>query len=135
MCLYLQLLCSRRSVSLRIYYYLVMFPFVTDSRILKKSRCSLYIILGLVFVWFICIAHVKLNHASTLHLCFFVLFNLGFLAFDFCLFCVVIRFFHPRHNGQWPPTANDFYTIFYPLNYFLILNLEKFLRKSHYFPF
>ena len=22
-----------------------------------------------------------------------------FLAFDFCRFCVVIRFFHPGHNG------------------------------------
>jgi len=22
------------------------------------------------------------------------------LAFDFCQFCVVIRFFHPRHNGS-----------------------------------
>ena len=31
-----------------------------------------------------------------------------FLAFDFCRFCVVIRFFHPRHNGQWPPTLKDF---------------------------
>ena len=31
-----------------------------------------------------------------------------FLAFDFCRFCVVIRFFHPRHNGQWPPTSKDF---------------------------
>ena len=31
-----------------------------------------------------------------------------FLAFDFCLFCVVIRFFHPRHKGQWPPTSKDF---------------------------
>ena len=30
------------------------------------------------------------------------------LAFDFCRFCVVIRFFHPRHNGQWPPTSKDF---------------------------
>ena len=29
-------------------------------------------------------------------------FLCGFLAFDFCRFCVVIRFFHPRHNGQWP---------------------------------
>ena len=27
-----------------------------------------------------------------------------FLAFDFCRFCMVIRLFHPRHNGQWPPT-------------------------------
>ena len=24
----------------------------------------------------------------------------GLLAFDFCRFCVVIRVFHPRHNGQ-----------------------------------
>ena len=32
-----------------------------------------------------------------------------FLAFDFCRFWVVIRFFHPRHNGQWPPPS-DFYT-------------------------
>ena len=48
-----------------------------------------------------------------------------FLAFDFCLFSVVIRFVHPRHNGQWPPTSKDFYTISYPLHYFLILILEK----------
>ena len=25
-----------------------------------------------------------------------------FLEFDFCRFSVVIWFFHPRHNGQWP---------------------------------
>ena len=55
-------------------------------------------------------------------LLFFVF--LFFLAFDFCRFCVVIRFFHPRHNGQWPPTLKDF-TRFYPLHYFLILILEK----------
>ena len=48
-----------------------------------------------------------------------------FLAFDFCRFCVVIRFFHPRHNGQWPPTSKDFYTRSYPLHYFLIIPLEK----------
>ena len=48
-----------------------------------------------------------------------------FLAFDFCRFCVVIRFFHPRHNGQWPPTSKDFYTRSYPLHYFLLLILEK----------
>ena len=30
------------------------------------------------------------------------------LAFEFCRFCLVIRFFHPRHNGQWPPTLKDF---------------------------
>ena len=50
---------------------------------------------------------------------------LFFLAFDFCRFCVVIRFFHPRHNGQWPPTSKDFYTRSYPLHYFLIIILEK----------
>ena len=48
-----------------------------------------------------------------------------FLVFDFCRFCVVIRFFHPRHNDQWPPTSKDFYTRSYPLYYCLILILEK----------
>ena len=48
-----------------------------------------------------------------------------FLVFDFCRFCVVIRFFHPRHNGQWPQTSKDFYIRSYPLHYFLILILEK----------
>ena len=43
----------------------------------------------------------------------------------FCQFCVVIRFFHPRHNGQWPRSSKDFYTRSYPLHYFLILILEK----------
>ena len=51
--------------------------------------------------------------------------QLCFLAFDFCRFCVVIRFFHPRHNGQWALTSKDFYTRYYPLHYFLILFLEK----------
>ena len=30
------------------------------------------------------------------------------LAFDFCRFCVIIRFFHPHHNDQWPTTSKDF---------------------------
>jgi len=30
----------------------------------------------------------------------FFVFVCLFLAFDFCQFCVVIRFFHPQHNGQ-----------------------------------
>ena len=39
----------------------------------------------------------------------FLLFCLFcFLAFDFCRFCVVIHFFHPRHKGQWPPTSKRF---------------------------
>ena len=41
------------------------------------------------------------------------------LAFDFCRFCVVIRFFI---NGQWPPTLKDFYPRFYPLHLFPALD-------------
>ena len=38
---------------------------------------------------------------------------------------MVIRFFHHRHNGQWPPNSKDVYTRYYPLHYFPILILEK----------
>ena len=54
-----------------------------------------------------------------------IFYFLFLLVFDFCRFCVVIRFFHPHHNGQWPPTSKDFYTRSYPSHYFLILILEK----------
>ena len=55
-------------------------------------------------------------------------------CFDFCRFCVVIRFFHPRHNGQWPPTSTskDFYTRSYPLHYFSYLNSWE---RASIFPF
>ena len=39
---------------------------------------------------------------------FFYIFLFLLFYNDFCRFCVVIRFFHPRHNGQWPPTSKDF---------------------------
>jgi len=61
-----------------------------------------------------------------IHLMYYRDFVYNFLknfAFDFCRFCIVIQFFHPRHNGQWPPTSQDFYTRSYPLHYFLILFL------------
>ena len=49
-----------------------------------------------------------------------------FSAFDFCRFCVVFRFFHPRHNGQWPPTLKDFLSQILSITfYFPILILEK----------
>ena len=67
---------------------------------------------------------------QSLCVCVWLLFFL-FLYFDFCRFCVVILFFHPAKNGQWPPTSKDFYTRSYPLQYFLILILEKELG----FPF
>ena len=41
---------------------------------------------------------------------FFYIFLFLFFYNDFCRFCVVIRFFHPRHNSQWPPTSKDFLT-------------------------
>ena len=51
-------------------------------------------------------------------------FTFFFSARLFCRFCVVIRFFHPSYNGQWPRNSKDFYTRSYPLH-FLILILEK----------
>jgi len=52
----------------------------------------------------------------------YVVFFLFFLPFNFCRLCVVIRFYHPRHNGHRPPTSKDFYPRFYPLHLFSYLN-------------
>ena len=52
--------------------------------------------------------------------------------FDFCRFCVVIRFFHPRQNGRWPPTSKDFLSQILSVTFIF---LSKSLRKSQYFPF
>ena len=52
--------------------------------------------------------------------------------FAFCRFCVVIRFFHPRHNGQLSPISKDFLSQILPITYIF---LSEFLRKSQYFPF
>ena len=52
------------------------------------------------------------------------------LAFDFCRFCVVIQFFHPRHNGQWLPTSKDFLSHILSITFIFL-----FQRKSQYFPF
>ena len=40
------------------------------------------------------------NYYLSVMLCVLSDFYLIFLGFDFCRFCVVILFFHPRHNGQ-----------------------------------
>ena len=55
-----------------------------------------------------------------------------FLAFDFCRFCVVIRFFHPRHNVQWPPTSKDFLYQILSITLFSYLNSWK---RASIFPF
>ena len=60
------------------------------------------------------------------HFSYYIYF-LFFLAFDFCRFCVVIQFFHPRHSDQWPPTWKDLLS--------QIIFLSYFLRKRQYFPF
>ena len=75
--------------------------------------------------------HNNNSHQISGCLFLFVCLFFCFLAFDFCRFCMVIHFFHPRHNGQWPPTSKDFYTRCYTLHYFLILILEK----ESVFPF
>ena len=51
-----------------------------------------------------------------------------FLAFDFCQFCMVIRFFHPRHNDLW--LRRIFYPRFYPLHFFPYLNSSERARIS-----
>ena len=57
---------------------------------------------------------------------------LFFLAFDFCRFCVVIRFFIPATTANELRLRMIFYPRFYPLHLFF---LSWFLRKSQYFPF
>ena len=55
-----------------------------------------------------------------------------FLAFDFCRFCVVIWFFHPCHNCQWPRLRRIFYPRCYPLHLFSYLNSWE---RASIFPF
>ena len=55
----------------------------------------------------------------------FIYVIIFFSAFDFCQFCVVIQFFHPRHNGQWRRISKDFYTRFYLLHFSTIIILQK----------
>ena len=55
-----------------------------------------------------------------------------FLAIDFCRFCVVIRVFHPRQNGQWPPTSKDFLFQILSITFFSYLNSWE---RASIFPF
>ena len=56
---------------------------------------------------------------SPLNFFYFFFYNFSVRLLSFC---VVIRFFHPRHNGQWPPTSKDFLSQIYPLQLFSYLN-------------
>ena len=55
-----------------------------------------------------------------------------FLAFNYCRFCVVIWFFHPRHNGQWPPTSKDFLSQILSITFFFPIVI---FEKEPVFPF
>ena len=48
-----------------------------------------------------------------------------FLVFDFCRFCVIIRFFHTRHNGQWPLTSKDFLSQILSITFIYLMKLDK----------
>ena len=53
----------------------------------------MFLIVSTCYVLMRC-KYLDVSHTCTL---------LVILAFDLCRFCVMILFFHPRHNGQWPP--------------------------------
>ena len=93
--------------------------------ILRSQTCSvLLLLLSRCFVSesFVTLIYTLLNkllwknkttpctdsHLTSSNYTLTIVFFIYFLAFDFCRFCVVIRVFHPRHNGQWPPTSKDF---------------------------
>ena len=69
-----------------------------------------------------CPGHI-LESTKEIDFLFFYIFFI--FSVRLCRFCMVIRFFHPRHNGQWPPTSKDFFTRSYPFYYFRILILLK----------
>ena len=95
-----------------------------------NGNIACYVIDAIPTLWSIILSFFQLYNVM-----YFVsnVFFLLFLAFDFCRFCVVIRFFHPCHNGQWPPTSKDFlYRRFYPLHLFFYLNSWE---KASIFPF
>ena len=89
----------------------------------NKTTLTLFSIIPLfilIFSSYVALMKVQLEFVL-------VFFFVVFLAFDFCRFCVVIRFFHPRHNGQGPPTLKDFLSQILSITFIL---LSYFLRKS-----
>ena len=56
---------------------------------------------------------------------------LSFFSVRLCRFCVVIRFFHPRHNGQWPPTSKDFLSQIVSITFIWFI----FWERANIFPF
>ena len=55
-------------------------------------------------------------------------------------FCMVIRIFHPRHNGQRPPTWKDFLSQILSITFIFLLNSGErasmfSAKQGHYVPF
>ena len=75
-------------------------------------------------------------HTTVYNLCMIItslyeydtLFGQEFFAFYFCRFCMVIRFFHPRHTGQRAPTSKDVLSQIVSITSLL-------LRKNQHFSF
>ena len=57
-------------------------------------------------------------------------FIIYFLAFDWCRFCVVIRFFIPTTTANDVRLRRIFYPRFYPLHLILILDKERVFPSS-----
>ena len=53
---------------------------------------------------------------------FFIFFYIFFLAFDFLSVLRAHMVFHPRHNGQWPPT---FLSQMLSITFFSLLNYSE----------
>ena len=70
---------------------------------------------------------LSINHLALISLLLIIVFGRSTFVGSAWSFV----FFHPHHNGQWPPTSKDFYTRSYPLHYFHIL----ILGKEPVFPF
>ena len=101
---------------------------ITACKHLRLSKdCSLEFVSQLVGKLCVCGYAGKLNAFKLCTINKFVWTWLFFFFFSVQLLSVLRghSFFHPHHNGQWPPTLKDFYTRSYPLHYFLILILEK----------
>ena len=96
---------------------------VTCPKILVK----MYVKVGCYIMALMTLLNTEIYLSEMVSL-FVVVFLLLFLAFDFCRFCVVIRLFHPRHNGQWPPTSKDFLSQILSITFI-------FLERASIFPF
>ena len=70
------------------------------------------------------------SHKSTIATCLNQSFFLYFLTFDFCQFCVVIRFFIPATTANDLQLRKHFYPRSYPLHFLSYLNSSEWASIS-----